>query len=70
LRGERLVDNVLENSTSLNCIINLSTFYKIDSIIDVGRGKLGTMASRRLWNVRAVFEMNFGYNTSRNIKSR
>jgi hypothetical protein len=65
-----LVDNVFENSTGLDCIINLFSFYKINSIIDVRRGKLGIMASRRLWNVRTVFEMNFGYDASRKIKSR
>jgi hypothetical protein len=31
--------------------------------MDVGRGKLGMTTSRRLWNVRAVFETNFGYET-------
>jgi hypothetical protein len=67
---ERLVDDIGECLGHLDSILCLVSEDEMDSMVNIGRRKLGWMTSRRLLDLRALFGAEHGYSRNMNTSCR
>jgi hypothetical protein len=67
---ERLVDYIGECLGHLNSILGLSRGDEMNSMADIGRGKLGWTTSRSFLELRMLFGVESGYGRHMETSSR
>jgi hypothetical protein len=58
---ERLIDDIGECLGHLDSILSLASRDEMDSMVNIGRRKLGWMTSSRLLGLRTIFRAEPGY---------
>ena len=68
--GEGLVGDVSESFGHLDCILCLANGDKMDSMVNIGRGKFFWITTRRLLKLRTLFGVKSGDSRSMNTSGR